>query len=684
MIKKSINSLFMNITFTKKEREDKIISLFERIFKMKSFKCLIAGSLVVLAGTTFICSNEISKNKANQREIEKLVDTLTYYKDFNENFTSCLKGSKYEKYLDDEDLIQKIQSVYTASFKDIQNKEKAIVEYATKLVKLNDNDKVQSAFEAVTQLFEGPYLTLLDGAPGSGKSTLLAEMVKSINVPVICLGATSSAAKGLYEDIQDATSSARVYAGISVDQFINPQTTEQIEIKKIVDDLIINESKVILMVDEAGLLDHDQMYYILRYAAKMKGVKVVLAGDSKQILPSKGIPFKFLTETLRETKAYVSTSYVFRQFNFLDKMITFGIYQGLYSDKILINKKYGTQFLNAAYNQTEGMAEPPRVGEYFEKKEVNVINPMADLIGSMIKKGEMTFKQYIDQKYPNVSTRDAIEKYVTYLAEQVEQLVGTNDDDLKGKLDIGPTKENYDSYLAAALVLQQMGVRGYEIRGMLKQEPVGDDETLLKDVAKEIALNYGNPKKFKHGMLAITPTEEVASKLNSLVREEMKKNNTFPKREPVYIDGSKSLMSKEEIAQLTKPYSYAYALDVITSQGMTIGGKVIFVITAKDQEVLRGGEILVGCSRHKRLENQFEIKLSAQADKNLFYKHSTMQHAGLKFVGDVFNQDLYKVVAENTNDVVLQDKLERSKAILEKDRQEFKDYLKANACFMAE
>ncbi|MCQ2914914.1 MAG: AAA family ATPase [Alphaproteobacteria bacterium] len=649
---------------------------------MKKIKYLIAGGLVVCI-SYFVSTSIVSKNKLAQKEIEKLTDTLTYYKDFNENLTSCLKDSKYNKYLNNKKLLNKIQSAYLVSYNDIQNKENLIIEYSTRLVRKNDNDEAKGAFESVEGIVKGPHLTILDGAPGTGKSTTLAEALKYIKAPIICLGSTPSAAKGLYDDMFDANPEARIFGGVSVDQFINPQTQEQKTARAKVDYLTAYESKIIFMVDEAGLLNHDQMYSILKYAAEVNAIKIILTGDSRQVLPSKGVPFRLLTETLKGTKAYVTTSYILRQWNFLDKMITSGIYNGLYSDKILINKEFGSQILNSGYYMNKGAAEPPRVGEYFEqdKNGSEIVNPMASLIGPTNRKGEMTFKEYVDKKYPKLSTKEAIEKYVEYLADNVETLVGTTDDDLRNKLNIGPTKENYDSYLASALVLQQMGVRGYEVRGMLNQEKSGDDLTLLKNVAKEIALNYGNPKKFKQGMLAITQSEEDASKLNNFVREEMKKANTLPKREPVYVDGAKSLMSAEEIAKLTIPYSYAYALDVTTSQGMTMGGKVIFVITKENQAKMRGGEILVGCSRHRSLVNQFEIKLSAKADKELFYRHSIMQQAGLKVAGDVFSAALYNVATGNTDKTFTDSKLESSQAQIERDKQGFKDYLKANACF---
>ena len=73
---------------------------------------------------------------------------------------------------------------------------------------------------------DGPGLTVLDGGPGAGKSFSLSKAVDVMQVPVICLGSTASAAAGLKKDMQDAerpeaiASDIKILGGLTVDQLL--------------------------------------------------------------------------------------------------------------------------------------------------------------------------------------------------------------------------------------------------------------------------------------------------------------------------------------------------------------------------------------------------------------------------------------------------------------------------------
>ncbi|MBR1778835.1 MAG: AAA family ATPase [Alphaproteobacteria bacterium] len=581
---------------------------------------------------------------------------------------------------------------------------------------LNDNPtpvhKDWEINEIGQQIAEGPGLTVLDGGPGAGKSFSLGKAVDVMQVPVICLGSTKSAAAGLYKDMNDAQSDKDkeakkneekikqgkkpkeiapkidILGGLTVDQLLQKKPLKDKDLqarKEKVLEQLKKTPKPCIMVDEAGLLGHKEMRRLLNFVEK-NGAKVILAGDCQQIPEGKGQPFKTLVESLKGTKAYVNAPYVFRQSCFSEKAITSGIYNGLSSNNPKeINKDKAVEFLEAAYAITGGPAKPP-------------------------KNGEMTFQDYLkDPKIQEMPGDTPVQKYVTYLEKNKDSLLkeGTGtilhnyeahaeyESALKaleeakkaqekakneGKTDLPPLpkepkepdvpKPSYDSYMCAALAAQQMGVQAYETRGQT-QEPSKD---IYKDVAKDFAENYSKSlenglearkrtalekgkdyttlkQEYPDGKLAITATEKEADELNAAIRKEMIDQGKLPAKEPVIINGDRKLLSQTEIEaaqKAGKKVKYAYALDVKTTQGMSQTGKVTFVVRGDTMDKMHGGEILVGATRHK---GEFEIKMDQDAHKNKqsFYKASVQQFASARVIKDAFQPDLHNAAPKDTS-----------------------------------
>ncbi len=544
---------------------------------------------------------------------------------------------------------------------------------------------------------DGPGLTVLDGGPGAGKSYSLGKAVDVMQVPVICLGSTASAAAGLYKDMNDAQSDkdkeeeknkkriqngeqpkdiapkVDILGGLTVDQLLQNEPLEDSELqarKKQVLEILGKEPKPCVMVDEAGLLGHEQMEKLLKFAEE-NGTKLILAGDCQQIPEGNGQPFKMIVESVKGTPAYVNAPYVFRQSVFSEKAITSGIYHGLSSgDDKSINKEIATEFLEAAYTIKGGPAKPP-------------------------KNGELSFQDYLNtDKFKDMPGDTPVQKYVAYLEENKTSLLEAGTGNIlknyeahaeyesackaleeakkarekaleEGKTDLPPLpkvpekpkeeKPSYDSYMCAVLAAQQMGVQAYcELNNGAKKEP---PENVYADVAADFADHYlesvtngfnarkrdalGKGKdlnelkpEYADGMLAITATTDEAEKLNAAIRAKMIEQGKLPEKEPVIINGDRKLLSQAEIEAAQKDgqkIEYAYALDVKTTQGMSQNGKVTFVVRGDTMNQMHGGEILVGATRHK---GNFEIKMDEAASKRKdeFYKASTQQYASRRII----------------------------------------------------
>ena len=404
--------------------------------------------------------------------------------------------------------------------------------------------------------------------------------------------------------------------------------------------------KPCIMVDEAGLLGHDQIDGILKFAQD-HGAKMILAGDSQQIPPEKGQPFKMLTESLKDTQAYVNAPYVFRQGNFVEKAITSGIYHGNNSTEIGISEKMAAEFMTAAYD----VGDPKISLGYKNEKGKDV---------------EFTLETRLNEKYPGKPKEEAISLYVSELAGKAKTLKPeTLKSSVKNGLSLGPDgkvdRDAYDTYVCAALACQAMGARAYEQRDQVKSVE-GD---IFADVAKDFAAEYtksledglaarkakaeskgkdSSSLKFEYpdGKLAITATEDEAEKLNNSIRKALNKEGGLQVGEPIILkDGSRVLATKEQAENPPKDFRYAYALDVKTTQGMSQVGKVTFVVRGDTMSKMHGGEILVGATRHK---GDFEIKTDGGASRNkeAFYEASTQQYASARIVNEAFQPKLYK------------------------------------------
>lgn len=522
-----------------------------------------------------------------------------------------------------------LKKYYAEAKADFREKEAGIDKAVAHLARGTRLSTAEDRAKTIDALInDAPAFALLDGGPGSGKSTALGDAMNAAGVPVICLGATKQAAQTLFGDMTEKKAeSIVVKGGLTVDQLFDPAYAAD---REDFERMFRGEPKPTLMVDEAGLLDHDQMLSILNYA-QANGAKIILAGDSQQIPPGKGQPFKFLTETLKDTNCYANAPYVYRQGNFADKAITSGIYKGFCSDKCEIKTDAAAEFLKAAPNDGGIHDVPPFNGK--------------------------KFRDYLKQDYfkdSDPKPADPVAAYVADLAVKAGQF--NSDDDVRAVLAKGPdAKGNYDAYLCAVLVLQAKGVRGYETRGMLTQRSADKgDRELFDSVAADFAKDYGTPDSFAKGMLAITATEAEAAALNVSIRTAIFAANggKAPAREPVNADGELKLLSQAEIADLEKkgkPFSYAYAMDVRETQGLSQKGKVILAVSEGTQKHWQGGHVLVGATRHKGRTDAIEIRLSGKADKESFFKRSVMQNASARINQDYFHENLYEELTGDKN-----------------------------------
>lgn len=544
--------------------------------------------------------------------------------------------------------------------------EKHICDVAKRMVAFNDNVTVtpeQKSRLEINDIGEniakGPHLTILDGGPGAGKSFSLGKAMDAMGAPVVCLGATESAAAGLFGDMKANTqTSVPVLGGLTVDQFLNPRTDKEKAIKKQIDEMFRSDPKPVFMVDEAGLLGHKEMDAVLNHA-NMRGAKIILAGDSQQIPPEKGQPFKMLAESLKDTPAYVNAPYVFRQGDFIDKAITSGVYHGNNSDKAEILTDQAVEFMTAAYDVGD-----PKFSDRTYNKDG--------------KEKPFTFKKYLQEKYGNMDKKDAVSAYVSELSGKAEEFFGGDKSKILSALKDGPSARKdeqgalqYDKYVCAALMCQTMGIQAYDLRGKIQTT-----ENVVDSVARDFAENYaksletGRLKrqekenkaaqedkrpaetvglKYADGQLAITATKEEAAKLNDAIRSAMGKTGGLTAGEPIILaDGSRVLASAEQAENPPKDFAYAYALDVTTTQGMSQNGPVIMVVSKETQNNLQGGEILVGATRHK---GDFQIRIAADADKDKFFTDSEKQFAAARIRNNQFVPELYAAAKGNQSNI---------------------------------
>lgn len=586
-----------------------------------------------------------------------------------------------------------LKKFYNRFSKEYNDLEHGICDAAKKLVKTNDGVTVspeQKSRLGINDIGEniakGPHLTILDGGPGAGKSFSLGKSMAATKAPVVCLGATESAAAGLFGDMQKVSEeigkrkstgkNIDVLGGLTVDQFLKPRSPEEKAKRKEIDDLLRShpDPKPVFMVDEAGLLDHKAIKSMLDYANKM-GLKMILAGDSQQIPPEKGQPFNMLVESLKDTPAYVNAPYVFRQGNFIDKAITSGIYHGNDSTKMAISEEMAAEFMTAAYDVGDPKFSDRTHNKNGEEKK-------------------FSFKDYMKEKYGNVDKAEAVGMYVKELSGKAEEFFGNDMEKMLTALKEGPSAKidengnsQYDKYVCAALMCQAMGVRSYDLRGKMNAS-----DNVIDSVARDFADDYtlslliGQEKrekaeakkaqeegrmpepvdqKYEDGKLAITATKEEADELNAAIRKAMGKPEKLTEGEPIILaDGSRVLASKEQAANPPEGFGYAYALDVTTTQGMSQVGKVTMVVTKETQNKWESGEILVGASRHK---GDFEILTTPDVDKEKLFASSSQQQAPLRTKGKAFVEDVYLSAGGN------HDLLAEKRKDAKEDRKEAKE-----------
>ena len=596
--------------------------------------------------------NPFIQSKELNTLADRLIMTSPDFKTYQENFQNHCSALGLEP-----PTSKQLRRNYENNLERYERQEEQIVYAASHLVSQNDHLTITNEKKAEIGLNDigeniakGPHLTVLDGGPGAGKSFSLGKAMQAMEAPVICLGATSSAAAGLHKDMADINSDL-VFGKLTVDQFLNPKTAEEKATRAQIDTLFHKNPAPVIMVDEAGLLGHKEMTGILNYAGAM-GVKLILAGDSQQIPPEKGQPFKMLTESLKDTPAYVNAPYVFRQGDFIDKAITSGVYHGFSSDEMKITQQDAIEFMVAAYD----VGDPKN------------------------KEGTFTFKQhmknfmkengYADENSP-IDKTQAVTLYIEQLASKSEMFFGGSKEAMLEALQKGAKNEldengnnQYDKYVCAALMCQSMGMQAYELRGRTSTENNVID-SVTKDFAENYPRNLGE-KQFADGKLAITATKEEAKALNDSIRHAMGKPDTLTVGEPIILSSGKCVIATEkDVKNPPEGFEFAYALDVTTTQGMSQKGKVTMIVNKETQNNWQGGEILVGATRHK---GDFELKLADGVDKNAFYENSTHQFAAARVLSNPFNKKVYvkaggkeeiaeqkeKISAENKKEVVQQ------------------------------
>jgi len=650
------------------------------------------------------------------------------------------------------------------------------------------------------KLAKGPGLMVLDGGPGAGKSFSLKKAMDTMGVPVICLGSTDTAAAALYKDMndevndlkkekddkgkprpqqcQDLGKKLQVFGGLTVDDLLAEEKdipkdpVLQKRKREVLDYLEHGNPKPCIMVDEAGLLDHDQMAKLMAFIQN-KGCKLILAGDAQQIPPNNGQPFKILAESLKETDAYVNAPYVFRQGDFLEKAITSGIYHGYSSDKANFpegsNEKDQAERLKTA---SEFMAAALDLGDpkikytiHGEEKKFTLRNRLDELYPKLKINENDTDQEKEDKK------KEAAERYVSDMKERAKKFTPEMLKSVIQKgLSAGPNgeidKEQYDDYICAALILQQQGIQAYETTGKigtqskddkelfgnvsksfekdpekkendypaLKEKAAADLEEkikkepeLLKDLEEKakrenksvdlLKEEMAAANAFAKGHLAITATIEEANELNEEIRKARGNNGILQVGEPILLaDGTKRLATQKDVNDATitakaieahqrgekykasnkeeaelannaiKLYEeaqkrgenlpigvppgvrFAYALDVKATQGLSQNGLVTMVVTQENADKWRGGEILVGASRHK---GKFELQISGQADKAQFFEASTYQYASKRVINSTFNEDLHTAAGGTKVEEGKQHAQEELEKVEKQQRKEF-------------
>ena len=551
---------------------------------------------------------------------------------------------------------------------------------------------VAKGASVVQQLQSDSNLTILDGGPGAGKSFSLGQAMLKMDRTVVCLGSTPTAAAGLKADMEDVAKGVagkKVYGGQTVDAFLDGLSNDPstAEIKAYFETSgIPTDPTPLIMVDEAGLLNHKQMAALMKVSA-LTGAKLILAGDCKQIPNGNEQPFKLLVDAYEKNPAvYANAPYINRAGMFFENVITNGVYSennrsldaavdAFGSDKAVEYLTAGLQVKNTDFSKlgpfianipslTTGM-DADAVRKFFNEE----LRPYADAIR---KGGEAELRRVLEQPVENLT------------------------DEKTGK-----------EYLAAAFIAHEMGIRAYDSLGYMKGAGQYGAETKGKmrfaemqsadeQLKTRLADVFGKAEwglVFSANPLLITATEAEAQEMNDRIRFERYKTSDEPLHagEPVvlradlvgkdgkplldpkgnpYKKGAKIVVDDEMKALLDGHkdlYQYGYAMDVKATQGMSQKGKVVFMVTEKGAETMQGGEILVGISRNKGKD--FEIAVSDDVDKERFYANSVKQQAEYRYVGSAErlqnkgkageNRQIHQAKAVAGNDKMVQEMAKR-------------------------
>ncbi|MBO4519626.1 MAG: AAA family ATPase [Alphaproteobacteria bacterium] len=415
------------------------------------------------------------------------------------NAMGGLTPEQRAKFSSDEYLNSAFESVKAAQK---QNEEK-IIDLAVKKLESTVKSpgrrkKRETASTIGEKVAAGPDLVILDGGPGAGKSFGLNVTAQALGLDeqregIFCAGATATAGKDLRDDMTRKVKEEEVTEERKKDDIISkPQGMYSIkemmtkgtegwnawqEAKK-------QNPPVILIVDEAGLLDDEELCWVLNEAPG----RVILAGDCRQIPPAKGNqPFALLVESMRDTPAYVNAPYVYRQGLLAEKAITSGIYNGQNNsmeENCSINTELANDFLKEAINAGKGS------GIKFEYTTKN------GEIGGLSEYIEETYT--VDNadkdKYPDKTEKEIkLMKFIADLAKEAETM---HKKDLNSIIEEGQKselntyskdeakaagKEEGDSkepitdpkkmtrYLAAVMVCQKMGACAYDALGRVEE-----------------------------------------------------------------------------------------------------------------------------------------------------------------------------------------------------------------------
>lgn len=169
-------------------------------------------------------------------------------------------------------------------FAQIEEIEKAIKTYEVR----KGFELTEEQRQAVYNILYGTQLSLVNGHAGAGKTTaaeIVSDMAKAKGFKIVALAPTGKAVEELSKSLKSD--------GYTIDSFLMRYEKGKISIDR----------QTILFVDEAGMVDTENMYKLLRIA-EQTGAKIVLQGDYKQLKPvSAGDLYSDIYHRLKQDKS---------------------------------------------------------------------------------------------------------------------------------------------------------------------------------------------------------------------------------------------------------------------------------------------------------------------------------------------------------------------------------------------